>query len=171
MKIWLITDTHFNHTMLIEKGFRPANFEERIEKNIKSSVKEDDILIHLGDICMGRDGLVHEEIISKINCKKWLVRGNHDGKSDQWYIKNGWDFVGKRIYLKKFGQNITLSHKPVEYDHWYTINIHGHFHDNDHRTYEPELIAISNDKQKLLAIENTNYCPVLLEKFILGFQK
>lgn len=34
MKIWLITDTHFGHDMLIQYG-RPTDFTERIFKHLK----------------------------------------------------------------------------------------------------------------------------------------
>jgi len=54
MNIWVTTDTHLNHTKLIEYG-RPENFEDKIKKGLVNNIKKDDLLIHLGDVCIGDD--------------------------------------------------------------------------------------------------------------------
>ena len=164
MKIYLTTDTHFGHKKLIEYG-RPDNFEELIFKNLKN-LPEGCILIHLGDVGLGRDGEMHSKYIEPIKCKKILVRGNHDHKSDNWYLEHGWDFVCRRFESKYFGKNIMFSHIPVKDNNFYDINIHGHFHDSDHHIHEAFILAVKNNKQKLLALEHTNYKPVLLEEFL-----
>lgn len=53
MKIWITTDTHFGHDMLIQYG-RPTDFSERIFKGLEQ-VSPGDMLIHLGDFCIGKD--------------------------------------------------------------------------------------------------------------------
>jgi calcineurin-like phosphoesterase family protein len=79
MSIWLISDTHFGHELLVNKGFRKKGFEKVVLKNL-SRLSKNDILIHLGDICLGFDQLNHDTYIKPLQCKKWLVRGNHDHK-------------------------------------------------------------------------------------------
>lgn len=165
MKYWIITDTHFGHQRMIELCGRPENFSEKILINLNRTVACPDTLIHLGDICIGQDEYWHKELVKWCCSKKWLIKGNHDKRGDTWYLEHGWDFVGNRVWLEKYGRKILLSHKPVE-DCGYDINIHGHFHNNDHHTYEPELATIMNKKHKLLAIENTNYMPVSLESLM-----
>lgn len=164
MKIYLITDTHFGHAKMTEFCGRPKDFELKIVENL-SVVRDEDLLIHLGDICIGNDSRWSEIFTQDVHGKKWLIRGNHDNKTITWYLEHGWDFVGDSIELIYLGRRITLSHIPV-IDDGYDINIHGHFHNSSHRSHEPHLLAIKNDKQKLLAIENTDYKPVLLEDFI-----
>jgi calcineurin-like phosphoesterase family protein len=165
MKIWLTTDTHFGHKAMIPYCGRLEGFEEVIFKNLKQNVKEGDILIHLGDVCIGNDFDWHSNI-EDIPGKHWLIKGNHDHKSNSWYLSHGWDMVCDQFRDKYFGKVIMFSHKPVVWDGDYDINIHGHFHNSDHRRQEPELMAIKNGYQKLLALEYTNYQPVNLEKFI-----
>lgn len=162
--IWLITDTHFGHDKMLEYCNRPTDFNETLEKNLMEL--HDGVLIHLGDICIGRDSYWHEKIFQKLDVKKWLVKGNHDKKSNSWYLNHGWDCVVDGMNLEMYGKKICLSHRPKQDDFWYDINIHGHFHNTDHRTYEPALIAIANMKQKLLAVEYTGYKPVLLRTLI-----
>ncbi len=172
MKIWLITDTHFNHVnKMIEYCNRPPDYEERIDNGLKmlcsgNNFDEKTILIHLGDIAIGKDKESTERIVKNTpSIERILIRGNHDKKSSSWYIEHGWDFVCESVNLGFMGKNILLSHKPMV-DFGYDINIHGHFHNTDHHNHEPELQAIKNDKQYLLAIEHTNYQPVLLDTII-----
>ena len=105
---------------------------------------------------------MHEKYIKPLKCKKWLVLGNHDHKSNHWYLNNGWDWVGRQFKWKYGGKYILFSHIPQPDDRWFDINIHGHFHNSDHRKRELELVAIYTNKHYLLAIENINYQPVLL---------
>jgi calcineurin-like phosphoesterase family protein len=165
MKIWIITDTHFGHNKMIEFCGRPEGFEDLILSNIHRLVQNGDIIIHLGDFCIGSDEKWHQKFLTIANCKTILVRGNHDHKSDSWYIRQGWDMVCETFSNTYFGKNILFSHKP-QADNGYDINIHGHFHNSGHHLHEAELLSIQNPKQKLLAIENTNLCPVLLETFL-----
>lgn len=166
MKVWLITDTHFGHDKMVDFCGRPVDFADRILSHLGSMVHEDDLLIHLGDVCIGDDMMWHDRLDDSIpNVPKILIRGNHDRKSDHWYMSHGWIYVSEIIGNHYFGKKVLLSHFPI-HDIGYEINIHGHFHNSDHRRQEPELVAIKNEKQKLLAIENTDYKPVLLEKFM-----
>lgn len=188
MKIYLITDTHFYHDKMPLYCGRPDDFTELIGHNLSLvPFKEDDVLIHLGDICIGHDEESHARFIAPLRCKKWLIKGNHDGKSNNWYISHGWDWVGYKFQDKFFGKNIMFSHTPerfVEVNQAlfgagnFDINIHGHFHNMLPRLLKKEFISkeeeyrnthdLANltERHKLLAIEYTNYKPVLLENFI-----
>jgi len=162
---WLTTDTHFGHNKMVEYCSRPADFSEIILANLDKVVKDGDILIHLGDICIGSDREWNDRLRT-IKGKHWLVRGNHDEKSTVWYLERGWDMVCDQFRSKYLGENIMFSHKPVVWDGLYDINIHGHFHNSDPRRHESELLFIKNGYQKLLALEYTNYEPVSLKSFI-----
>lgn len=177
MKIFLTTDTHFGHRKMEEYCGRPPDFESRILKKLAQT--RPDILIHLGDFCIGNDERWHATFMQTLNkntplCKKWLVRGNHDHKSNAWYLSHGWDWVGHYFQDRIGGRNILFSHSPVMYKKlqsslWgsdsFDVNIHGHFHNNGHR--EGEFNPGDNlVKYRLLAIENTDYNPVELESFL-----
>lgn len=161
MKIWLTTDTHFSHTQLIEYG-RPADFEERIKANLKRMVKPEDLLIHLGDVCIGNDVENSNWFKKELGCKTYLLRGNHDHKSLKWYLENGWDVVADRLDIEMFGKKMCFTHIPVAWDGYFEVNYHGHFHDTDHRRNEPEFNKILCGYNKLIALEVNNYQPVLL---------
>jgi len=169
-KIYLISDTHFGHDAMIQYCGRPKGFEELLWKGMQI-LQEDDILIHLGDICIGKNADWHAKYIEPLPCKKILVRGNHDKKSDKWYLEHGWDFVCNQFKNKMYGKKIVFSHMPVVWDGDYEMNVHGHFHNSDHRRHEPELLAVKNGYQKLIAVEWTEYKPVLLKHVVEEYDK
>lgn len=178
-RIWLTTDTHFGHDKLVEYANRPENHSELILQNLKKSLRDGDILIHLGDFCIGNDETWHARFFGELpEITRVLVRGNHDNKSDSWYLNHGWDFVCDKFQNKYFGKNIVFTHIPVKDDGEFDFNVHGHFHNNLHRLLQGDYrvegekernmvhISLLTPKHKLLAIENTNYMPVLLKNFI-----
>jgi len=167
-KIWLITDTHFGHDKMVEYCGRPKDHSYLILNNLEKAIKPGDTLIHLGDFCIGEDEkwmrYFHELTVA---AKTILVRGNHDHKSDNWYITHGFDAVVESFVNTYFGKKILFSHIPQKKQEGIDFNVHGHFHNADHRRTEPELQALyDHDYHKLLAIENTGLQPVLLETFL-----
>lgn len=162
MKYWITTDTHLSHYRMIEFG-RPNDFEDRIFKSF-SPLERNDVLIHLGDVCIGRDDYNHKRLLDAIPCKKWLIRGNHDRKSNSWYMSRGWDFMGDRIVLRYGGKNILFSHTPLAFDENIDLNIHGHLHDNTHR--DSDFDKVRTDKHILIALEKNNYQLTLLDSLL-----
>lgn len=159
MKYHLITDTHFSHARILE--IRPANYEEQIIRSLQE-IPTEDVLIHLGDICIGNDIEVHEKIISPLRCRKILVKGNHDNKSHTWYMNHGWDFACDKIEMKYGGENLVFTHIPVHPHEFDGLNIHGHYHDLTHRDF-PEWYT---DDHKLVSLERQGYHTHSLLKFI-----
>ena len=55
-RIFILTDSHFGHSKLSKYWkYRPEGFEDKILDNLDRMVGKDDLLIHLGDICIGDD--------------------------------------------------------------------------------------------------------------------
>ena len=162
---YVIADTHFGHKGIMDWAGRPDDYVEKIFTNIVRVVKEDDILIHLGDVAFGEEDYYHRLLRKAVKSKMWLVRGNHDKRGDGWYLDRGWDFIGSSIVLRWYGERIVLSHKPVSVEES-TYNVHGHFHNNAKSKWEPELVAVMKEgTHKLIKCEHT-YAPQNLEKVI-----
>lgn len=182
MNIYLISDTHFNHNKMVEYCNRPENHTELIKKNLfvfNSTIRKDDVFIHLGDVCIGKDEEIHNEVIVPLACKKWLVKGNHDRKSDSWYMNHGWDFVADSFKGKYFGKEILFSHCPMKDDGKFDVNVFGHFHNNLSRLLEgryvvegeeernKEDLAVLTGKHRLFVLEDRDYKPVKLSEFLI----
>lgn len=138
MKIFATSDTHFGHNKLVELSGRPVDFSDRLLRSL--FITAGDLLIHCGDFCIGNDERHMENF--RLNTqgfkKKILVRGNHDGKSDAWYIDRGFDFVCDTFTAEYFGKKVIFSHMPMRKNDAFNMNVHGHLHGNGHRAAEFE---------------------------------
>lgn len=165
MNYWIISDTHFNHSKIEEWGGRKGDWQEQLWKGLES-IPKGDILIHLGDICIGEDALIHKRIAS-LKCDKILIRGNHDGKSLGWYKDNGWDAVVDGIEMIFHGHYLHLTHRPSRPQGNTTWNVHGHTHGNMHRS-EEYLEFYSKEYHIDISPELMGYSPIRLDSLLKG---
>lgn len=157
-KSWVITDTHFNHEMLVALGYRPADYQTKILSSWSYSVYPEDTVYHLGDVIFGRQSEL-KEILPSLPGTKILIRGNHDRESDGWYRRSGFALVVQGLLVG----GVYMTHAPqATLPDGAIINIHGHLHAGTHRS------TTTPDHCKLLALEVNGYHPVSLEDFI-GF--
>lgn len=164
MNIWIIADTHLGHKEMQEFCGRPENADYLILKRL-AACGEGDLLIHLGDVCIGNEDEWNRRFCEAVKCKKILVRGNHDKRSLGWYLKRGWDGVADRFDISIYGFNIAFSHVPLVDNGSFDVNIHGHFHNTKHHALEPEFVNRLTDKHILIFIEH-HYRPVTLRSII-----
>lgn len=168
MNRWIVTDTHFGHANLKQYCGRPDNFEQLILYNIQRVVKPTDILIHLGDICLGHDDYWHKQL-QKIICTKWLIRGNHDRQSTTWYLQHGWGCVADGLLLTQNHTNYWLTHKPsVSVT---GVNIHGHEHNNITNVNVHTSMPVYHILQISLSMENNQYKPFLFNRIAVTHQQ
>lgn len=167
--IWLISDTHFNHTKLEEWGGRSGDWQQRMWKSLYE-IPIGDTLIHLGDICIGEDLLIHNQLTLLKGYKEIkliLVRGNHDNKSSQWYLDHGWDFVCDGVEMLYHGHYLHITHRPARPQGNTTWNIHGHTHGNMHRS-EEYLDFYSKEYHIDISPELVGFVPIRLDTLLKG---
>ena len=151
MKIWLITDTHIGHRNMINSCGRPENFSRLILKNWEKKVANTDKIIHLGDIAWGDDNL---KKVMRMPGHKILIRGNHDPKSLENYMEEGFDFACDELGMTIEGVKILFTHRP-RVGHMADVNIHGHEHDV-HRVSETEFLLP-------ISLEVMGYEPIAMD--------
>jgi calcineurin-like phosphoesterase family protein len=130
MRVYLISDTHFNHANIATYCDRPSDFTARIVKNWQQIIKPEDLIIHLGDVFMGpTEGW--KAIYPNLPGRKLLVRGNHDRqRSLTWWMKNGFDGAVDCMMFR----GVWLTHEPAprlpfpSQGGGSVLNIHGHLH-------------------------------------------
>ena len=153
MEIWLISDTHFGHKNIERLCSRPSGWERVLEQNLQQ-INSEDVLIHLGDVAFNWKNLYNQRFL-QLPCTKWLVRGNHDKRNCQWYIKNGWDICVNSFSFDYLGKTLLFTHTPktnFEQD----FNIHGHLHNNQ---------EAPSTRHILVKLEH-EYRPILLDEVI-----
>jgi len=193
MNTYVISDPHFNHEKLATHlKQRPLDFSEKVERNWKQTVKENDLIICLGDFLIGPKRQA-KDILTRLPGIKWLIRGNHDrDKSCGWWVEQGFQacmdsFVMRNILFTHEPANAVIKsngNRPYDQYEWglplnCEINIHGHLHDVWHGFFDEkrmqrdqELLGIDFRKQlkhpwqRLFSLEYTDYRPVELNKFL-----
>ena len=159
-KIWLISDTHFNHEKIIEYCSRPFENVKAMNKNIiknwNSVVKNGDKVYHLGDFGFGSKEQI-KDIVSQLNGDIYLIRGNHCNHPNQWYRDCGF----KEVYDKPivFEEFYILSHEPMPFiaeTRLPLCNIFGHVHDSTmFKTFGPRHACV--------CVERHDYAPIDFE--------
>lgn len=154
-KIYLVSDTHFNHENIIKYCNRPFKdiyeMNDTIIKNWNSLIKENDIVYHLGDFGFGTKEEL-KTIFDKLNGKKYLIMGNHDKRSGKKFYK---ELGFLEVYKEYQIGNILLTHYPQEVLNLF--NFYGHIHDKE------ESLNFKDNKHRCICLEKTNYMPVEIE--------
>lgn len=166
--IWVVSDTHFNHSNILtfkdQKGnpVRPefsstSAMNERMIYEWNSRVKPGDKVYHLGDVFFGSKD-EFKSMWPRLAGSKRLVVGNHD---DIEFLSSGSFF--KKVYmwrvLKDF--QMILSHVPLHteslvrgsIDGTPMLNVHGHIHEK----------KSPKGPYHCVCVEQTNYAPVHIE--------
>ena len=157
--IFFISDTHFSHqnfySFLNDDGskVRPWNnceeADEIMIQNWNNIVKPTDKVYHLGDLGFKKTPL--HNILPRLNGRKCLIRGNHDGFKPSFYTQYFYDIRG--CYNL---ENYLLTHIPVHptSKSRFIRNIHGHVHSN----------PLQDKWYKCVCVECINYTPVSFEE-------
>ena len=128
---------------------------EILVRNWNKVVGKYDIVYILGDFALcGRDRII--EIAQKLNGRKRLILGNHDGASIDTY-KSVFEYVyNHSIVLDEF---YILSHYPQTYiqENGLYANIFAHVHDN------PAYVDASS-RTFCVSAERIDYTPILFDK-------
>jgi len=99
------SDPHFGHKNIIKYANRPVAELQNMHKTLinfyNATVAEDEICLWLGDafFCNADEATA---ILSAMNGKKLIVRGNHD-KSANWLLNAGFDMVFDNWISMKIG--------------------------------------------------------------------
>jgi len=165
--------THtFGHTNSWEKfkladgsPLRPFTSTEEMDETMierwNAKVKPGDTIYHLGDVVINQKSL---HLVSRLNGRKILVRGNHDIFMDEQYAEVGFEQIhGVRVFVDKF----ILSHVPLHPDcvtERFKVNVHGHLHANEITNWHGDATGreweIPDPRYLCVSVERTNYEPL-----------
>jgi calcineurin-like phosphoesterase family protein len=136
MQRFLHSDPHFLHDRIYQFTDEDG---ERVRPWAENSEEADELMIEawnavvpkngatvycLGDVAMKAKGL---HLLSRMNGRKILIRGNHDIFRLKQYTDHFADIRGTHKL-----DRLILSHYPIHPDsipHWCDANVHGHTHD------------------------------------------
>ena len=153
--IFFTSDTHFYHNNIVDLCKRPigggwCNSKERVAlmnqvliDNWNSKIDYEDEVYHLGDFAFASGGMTRD-IIKQLNGVKYLIRGNHDPRREDFWVEAGFSWVKDYYELQvhdkyqdkdgdwlQYHQPIVLCHYPIMswngmgHASWH---LHGHCH-------------------------------------------
>ena len=167
--LWLISDTHFGHHNIIAFQQRPANHELIMLSEWIFRIRDDDQVLHLGDVFLGSKGNAARwsAVISRLPGKKYLIMGNHDKRKPSLYERAGFTIVPEFV-----SHGIAFTHRPVSEGFPgpagdFHTNIHGHTHSN---TFHPDHDGVPDPNITYInvCVEHTELAPVQLGSLFKG---
>ena len=162
---WFISDTHFGHIRMINDNWRNFNnlkeMEEYIIREWNSVVSKNDIVYHLGDICLGDRKYYKDSIEPQLNGNIIYIKGNHDN-TKMAQIQN--------MILNIHGYEIELVHNPNNRTGCVDYVVHGHIHNNKN-SHNDIITSFKKTKVKMFNVnlEFHNYKPVSLQNIMNKF--
>ena len=155
-RTFFIADPHFGDERILRYENRPFQNAKEMElkmiNNWNGLVEDPDFVYILGDF--GADGY-EAELLSKLNGHKYLIKGNHDGKDNDYYRKAGFEEVYDHpIIIDGFW---ILSHDALYVNsNMPYANIFGHVHNSP-------IIKDYSKQHFCVSVERIDYTPISFE--------
>ena len=127
---WIIADTHFFHANIGRYCDRPDGWQETIIENWNRLIQPDDVVFHVGDLALGKKENI-KGLVPLLNGKLYLMRGNHDRRSNAFYRRLGITLVPDPYRMNHpSGLKLIFSHRPILPVDPAMLNLHGHIHNS-----------------------------------------
>lgn len=166
-KVWLISDTHFDHTNIIKYCNRPFVYTEEMNEyilhNWYKTIVPDDVVYFLGDMAFGRGSRKPRWWASQLCGKIIWIKGSHDHGIRPTSIIEDIERVVLSECIVCDGIEFMLVHDPFDaiLNGWSGWIIHGHNHDN-----RPHIDNRFGHKRVNVSVEVIDYTPVSLAEIV-----
>ena len=175
-KLFLTSDEHYGHRNILRYQNRPftsvQEMDETLIANHNTVVKEDDVVIHIGDFSFGK-AENFKKVASQLKGTHFFMDGSHDISLREFFKDpNHYGGPEGRLFLlpKLFeftfnGEKVVLCHYAMEKwwaSHYGTHHFFGHSHGRSDK-----VAPNSRD----IGVDTTNYFPITIEQAIATCQK
>lgn len=170
---WVIADTHFFHDNIIIYQNRPEDHDDIMLENWINMVRPSDVILHLGDLAL-TNAETMRILCAHLPGKKYLIRGNHDQRTDTFYRKNNFEVINEPvIYYSKIA-TLLFTHRALRKNEYPDIyypappyNVHGHSHRKTVDQYDTYLEEYSHRSRYInISVELTDYKPVRISQIL-----
>ena len=164
-RVWLISDTHFDHTNIIRYCSRPFKsvdeMNEVLLRNWRAAVAEGDIVYFLGDLTFGRESRGPRWWAKQLSGRIVWIRGSHDRGVRPTSIIDGIERVVLSEVISCGGFDFKLIHDTFDMNGWCGWVIHGHNHDN-----RPFIDNRFGHRRVNVSVEVIDYKPISLHTIV-----
>jgi len=132
----VVSDTHLGHKNILkfcpsrkviyDKTTKKITPEDILLKNIFEDRGEGEVIFHLGDYAFNGQG-INKYRDSLLETDTILLPGNHDKKTKQNFIYNGFNKVIEGVFVENYGLTFrkALDYKNLPFCNAYIVNIEG----------------------------------------------
>ena len=165
------SDLHFGHGNVIKYESRPFSSVEEMDDVLierwNKKVKKGDEVYILGDFGF-INGERTNEILKRLNGRKYLVKGNHDYYflKDKNFNLDSFEWIKDYACIKDDGKILCMFHYPIavwDRKHYGSIHLYGHVHSNT-TTEHPLTLVLENAYN--VGCDVHNFEPVTLEEIL-----
>jgi len=163
---WVLGDSHFLHDNILDYEAEARQALGRDHNLVmierwREVVGEDDVVLHLGDLALGRKD-DFAEIAAQLPGHKYMLKtGNHDRRSRAWYAEHGFTLIPE-FSVDYAGWKVKVTHRPDDERKFVCypkhLNVHGHVHSKTRE--DRRLISLS--------VEAIDFRPVWFEDALAG---
>jgi calcineurin-like phosphoesterase family protein len=147
---------------------------EALIKNWNSCVSNTDQIYILGDFMFRASSADVENIISRLNGKKYLIKGNHDKfVEDRDFNRDNFEWIKDYHVLHYQKTKFVLFHYPIfEWDGYFggSIHLYGHVHNSGNNIKEREKFKVLGKRALNVGVDVNNFCPISIEKIVKEIQ-
>ena len=168
--IYFIADPHFGHTNILKFSNRPFKtideHDESLMKAWNHRVGNNDIIYILGDLTMSKDGEYANKLLSKLNGRKILIKGNHESYlNDPKFDKSNYELITDYLTFNYQKTKFVLFHYPIlEWDGFFgrSLHLYGHVHNTRLDYFQSTLPRRAIN----VGVDLFNYAPVSIDELI-----
>lgn len=168
--IYFIADTHFYHENVIKFSNRPfINADEMNRKlisNWNQVVAENDEVYILGDFLFRGKAEQANEVLTSLNGKKYLIKGNHEHYLDSPdFDQNLFEWVKDYYTFRYKKRKFILFHYPIlEWEDYFqnSIHLYGHVH-NNRTDYFKDILG---DRAINVGADMIDFTPISIEQIL-----
>ena len=169
--VYFTADMHFGHRAIINMQNRPFESVEEMDRillqNYNSVVRQNDTVYILGDICHHMKIEDADNLIRKMNGRKYLIKGNHDKNYDPRLFADMQDFMTASVN----GQYFAMMHYPMlswPKKNSRSIQVHGHIHA---RMDYNERNRAEGTRRFDVGVDANNFFPVSVKQIVDFFER
>ncbi|PHM33121.1 metallophosphoesterase [Xenorhabdus innexi] len=177
--IYFTSDTHFCHSSIINLCGRPFesvhHMNNTIIHNWNACVTERDEIYILGDFLYRGTGTDANQILRRLNGKKFLIRGNHDKfLSDPEFDSSMFEWVKDYYEMDYQKQKIVMFHYPIlEWQGYFrnAIHLYGHVHNAGKDPDQYKRLSVLGPRAINVGVDVNNFFPVSINQVLKRAQE
>ncbi len=172
--IYFTSDLHFYHENIIKHANRPffcvEEMNQALIKKWNQKVHTSDEIYILGDVTL-KGATYAVEILTRLNGRKYLIKGNHDRFADQeTFDKTFFEWIKDYHELEYQNQRFILFHYPIEeWNDFFRGSIHLHGHQHNHEDYNFQNLE-KGLRRFDVGVDANNMFPISIDDIIAFFE-